>query len=159
MSFGAPVGQWRELAFSVSVGVIGGAAEGQVWEASRKRWPGAGSRAGPKASHLLCVQVGGTWGLRPPPPWAAAAQLLPPPAHPSTSSGAGGSGFHSPLWLPHRAPGPGDTQNLEAACMPVRSEAPLAATPAGHRKHGDVSDSARQPGRECLAFKEKLICN
>lgn len=40
-----------------------------------------------------------------------------------------------------------------------RVSGPPAATPAGRREHGDVSDSARQPRRECPAFKEKLICN
>lgn len=106
----------------------------------------------------LCPD-GRTWGLRPPPPRAAAAQLLPPPPHPGKSSGAGGSAFHGPLWLSHRAPRPRDTQNPAAACVLVGSAAPLAGTPAGHQEHGDVVDSARQPGRECLAFKEKLICN
>lgn len=106
----------------------------------------------------LCPD-GRTWGPRPPPPRAAAAQLLPPPPHSGTSSGARGSAFHGPLWLPHRAPRPRDTQNPAAACVPVGSAASLAGTPAGRQEHGDVVDSACQPGRECPAFKEKLICN
>ena len=46
MSFGAPVGQWRELAFSVSVGVIGGAGEGQAREERGRRELGGGHLAG-----------------------------------------------------------------------------------------------------------------